>query len=197
MSVERLWNITWNSICTTAKRHVKKANPKKISTHRKKNHSQLHNPNRNIGSVYNLGKLVHLANTYIKRKRKSNTMVKKINKITKSLQKQNIPITNFPFQESANPKTKWLEEVKDLWQAMKKTTNHELQSNINAQIKEATQKRMEQYSKSKKKMINSILLREHKTIEMNTIVTKDPEITIITEPKEIKELAKKHFSHQP
>ncbi|CAG8531132.1 4286_t:CDS:2 [Acaulospora morrowiae] len=97
--------------------------------------------------------------------------------------------------KSANQKTRWLEEVKDLWQAIKKTINHELQSNINAQIKEATQKRMEQYLKSKKKMINSILLREHKTIEMNTIVIKDPETTIITEPKEIKELAKKHFSH--
>ncbi|CAG8714673.1 15687_t:CDS:1, partial [Acaulospora morrowiae] len=75
MSVERLWNITWNSICTTAKRHIKKANPKKIRIHKQtKNHSQSHNPNRNIGSVYNLGKLIHLANTYIKRKRKSNTM---------------------------------------------------------------------------------------------------------------------------
>ncbi|CAG8664900.1 11326_t:CDS:1, partial [Acaulospora morrowiae] len=29
MSVERLWNITWNSICMTAKRHIRKANPKK------------------------------------------------------------------------------------------------------------------------------------------------------------------------
>ncbi|CAG8787864.1 9205_t:CDS:1, partial [Acaulospora morrowiae] len=131
MSVERLWNITW-----------KKANPKKIPTHKQtKYHSQPHNINRNIGSVYNLGKIVHLANIYIKRKRKSNTVVKKINKMTKFLQKQNIPITNLPFQKSTNQKTRWLEEVKDLWQATKKITSQELQSNINTQIKEASQKK--------------------------------------------------------
>ncbi|CAG8676893.1 17803_t:CDS:2 [Acaulospora morrowiae] len=46
MSVERLWNITWNSICITAKRHVRKANPKKISTRKQgKNYSHLHNLN--------------------------------------------------------------------------------------------------------------------------------------------------------
>ncbi|CAG8576988.1 992_t:CDS:2, partial [Acaulospora morrowiae] len=50
--------------------------------------------------------------------------------------------------ESINQKTGWLEEVKDLWQAIKKTTNQELQNNINTQIKEATQKRMDQYSEN-------------------------------------------------
>ncbi|CAG8722537.1 6147_t:CDS:2, partial [Acaulospora morrowiae] len=60
MSVERLWNITWNSICTAAKRHVRKANPKKTPHANKEKTTPNHTISTKISAQF-----ITLRNLYI------------------------------------------------------------------------------------------------------------------------------------